>query len=174
MCGGFRTDLGRIGKGMLSGEDSEFGPPCDRRRAPATLRTTAVTYHPVEEFRVRQEYFLQWWFNKGRSDVREFGNQPKDMRLIGVTLRLFRWLGHGIATMDDRGRAVTTLHLLSSKSGLRPGKSLSTIINHSTRREKRQIAGPTYRHPQRMACKLLFEFNFHRSCTIKRTAARIQ
>jgi glucosyl-dolichyl phosphate glucuronosyltransferase len=88
VCGGFRTDLGRIGTGMLSGEDSEFGRRVIAAGRRLRYEPTAVTHHPVEKDRVRQEYFLQWWFNKGRSDVRELGNQPKDMRLIGVTLRL--------------------------------------------------------------------------------------
>lgn len=92
VCGGFRTDLGRIGKGMLSGEDSEFGRRVIAAGRRLRYEPTAVTHHPVEKFRVRQEYFLEWWFSKGRSDVREFGNQSKEMRLIGVTLRLLAGL----------------------------------------------------------------------------------
>jgi glucosyl-dolichyl phosphate glucuronosyltransferase len=88
LCGGFRTDLGRIGKSMLSGEDSEFGRRVIAAGRRLRYEPTAVTYHPVEEFRVRQKYFLEWWFNKGRSNVREFRNPRKDMRPIGVMLRL--------------------------------------------------------------------------------------
>jgi glucosyl-dolichyl phosphate glucuronosyltransferase len=90
--GGFRTDLGRTGTNMISNEDTEFG----RRLMAAGLRLryepSALTYHPVEESRLRPSYFLSWWFNKGRSDVREFGNQSNDTRLIGIPLRLFRAL----------------------------------------------------------------------------------
>ena len=90
--GGFRTDLGRTGKNMISNEDTEFG----RRLMAAGLRLryepSALTYHPVDESRLRRSYFLSWWFNKGRSDVREFGNQPNGARLIGIPLRLFRAL----------------------------------------------------------------------------------
>jgi glycosyltransferase involved in cell wall biosynthesis len=90
--GGFRTDLGRTGKNMISNEDTEFG----RRLMGAGLRLryepSALTYHPVEEGRLRPSYFLSWWFNKGRSDVREFGNQPNGVHLIGIPLRLFRAL----------------------------------------------------------------------------------
>jgi glucosyl-dolichyl phosphate glucuronosyltransferase len=91
-CGGFRTDLGRIGKGMLSGEDSEFGRRVIAAGRRLRYESSAVTYHPVEEFRVRRKYFLEWWFNKGRSDVREFGRQPKKSSFLGTPLRSFRGL----------------------------------------------------------------------------------
>jgi glycosyltransferase involved in cell wall biosynthesis len=90
--GGFRTDLGRAGNNMISNEDTEFG----RRLMGSGLRLryepTAITYHPVEEIRLRRSYFLNWWFNKGRSDVREFGNQPDGLRIVGIPIRLFRAL----------------------------------------------------------------------------------
>jgi len=92
LCGGFRTDLGRVGKSMLSGEDSEFGRRVLAAGRRLRYEPSALTYHPVEEYRVKQQYFLRWWFNKGRSDVREFRNQLKDARLFGVPLRLFRSL----------------------------------------------------------------------------------
>jgi glucosyl-dolichyl phosphate glucuronosyltransferase len=90
--GGFRTDLGRAGKNMISNEDTEFG----RRLMAAGLRLryepSALTYHPVDENRLRPSYFLSWWFNKGRSDVREFGYRPNGLRILGIPLRLFRAL----------------------------------------------------------------------------------
>jgi glucosyl-dolichyl phosphate glucuronosyltransferase len=89
-CGGFRTDLGRVGKGMLSGEDSELGRRVIAAGRRLRYEPSAVTYHPVEEFRVHRKYFLKWWFNKGRSDVREFGNQPQNRRFLGIPLRSFR------------------------------------------------------------------------------------
>jgi glycosyltransferase involved in cell wall biosynthesis len=90
--GGFRTDLGRIGKSMISNEDTEFG----RRIVAAGLRLryepSAVTYHPVEANRLKKQYFLEWWFNKGRSDVRELGNSDGRMLIFGIPLGLFRAL----------------------------------------------------------------------------------
>jgi glycosyltransferase involved in cell wall biosynthesis len=87
--GGFRTDLGRAGKNMLSNEDTEFG----RRLMVAGLRLryepSALTYHPVDESRLKKEYFLRWWFNKGRSDTRELGNPPGSKHFFGIPLRLF-------------------------------------------------------------------------------------
>jgi glycosyltransferase involved in cell wall biosynthesis len=88
--GGFRTDLGRIGKSMISNEDTEFG----RRVMAAGLRLryepSALTYHPVEESRLKKQYFLEWWYYKGRSDVRELGNLRGSMLILGIPLRLFR------------------------------------------------------------------------------------
>lgn len=90
--GGFRTDLGRSGNSMVSNEDTEFG----RRVMAAGLRLryepSALTYHPVEEYRLHREYFLVWWFNKGRSDVRESWCQSNGKRLLGIPVRLFRAL----------------------------------------------------------------------------------
>jgi glycosyltransferase involved in cell wall biosynthesis len=90
--GGFRTDLGRSGNNMISNDDTEFGRRLMRSGLRLRYEPSALTYHPVEETRLRRSYFLIWWFNKGRSDVREFGNQPNCTRLLGIPLRLFRAL----------------------------------------------------------------------------------
>jgi glycosyltransferase involved in cell wall biosynthesis len=91
--GGFRTDLGRTGNSTISNEDTEFG----RRLMAAGLRLryepSALTYHPVDEIRLRRGYFLKWWFNKGRSDVREVGNKPNGNHLLGIPSRLFKIFG---------------------------------------------------------------------------------
>ncbi len=90
--GGFRTDLGRTGNKMISNEDTEFG----RRLMAAGLKLryepSALTYHPVDETRLKRQYFLNWWFNKGRSDVRELGNLASRKTVFGFPLRLFRAL----------------------------------------------------------------------------------
>jgi len=86
--GAFRTDLGRVGNGMLSGEDTEFG----RRLLTAGLRLrfepNAITLHPVEPSRLRRQYFLKWWFNKGRTDVIEHGGQTDRLRFWGIPIRV--------------------------------------------------------------------------------------
>src|SRR5207302_851379 len=95
--GRFRTDLGRAGKGMLSGEDTEFGRRVMAAGGQLRYEASALTYHPVKEYRVTQQYFLEWWFNKGRSDAREFGIQPKTKHLFRIPLRLFGGLVLGSA-----------------------------------------------------------------------------
>ena len=86
---GFRTDLGRSGKGLLSGADTEFGRRVMAAGARLRYEPTAVTHHPVDKARVKKMYFLIWWFNKGRSDVREYGVQPHRRSFLGIPLRLF-------------------------------------------------------------------------------------
>jgi glycosyltransferase involved in cell wall biosynthesis len=90
--GGFRADLGRVGGKLLANEDIEFG----RRVLAAGHRLRyepfALMDHPVAESRVRKRYFLLWWYNKGRCDVREYGAQL-GLRLLGVPIRLFRDAG---------------------------------------------------------------------------------
>jgi hypothetical protein len=91
--GGFRVDLGRCGGGMLSNEDSEFG----RRLLAAGERLryegSAVVYHPIPESRLRKQYFLAWWFGKGRADIRELNALPDSRwNLAGIPLVLIRRL----------------------------------------------------------------------------------
>ena len=88
--GGFRTDLGRVGGILLHGEDTEFG----RRLMDAGLKLryepAAVTLHPVDESRISKKYFLDWWFNKGKSDIREFGDQKSGIHLFSIPIGIFR------------------------------------------------------------------------------------
>jgi glycosyltransferase involved in cell wall biosynthesis len=125
--GGFRTDLGRTGKSMISNEDTEFG----RRLMAAGLRLryepSALAYHPVEEIRLKKEYFLNWWFNKGRSDVRELGNPTGSKHFFGIPLQLFlalpwatmRWMvsvepsqrfGHKVGVWNCAGQIYESYH----------------------------------------------------------------
>jgi len=62
-------------------------------RVAAGLRPVAVVYLEVPECRLQKKYFLAWWFDKARADLRAFGI-PSDTkwRLIGIPLVLFRGL----------------------------------------------------------------------------------
>jgi glycosyltransferase involved in cell wall biosynthesis len=88
--GNFRTDLGRVGNAMLSGEDTEFGWRLIGAGEWLRYEPSAVTLHPVEKHRATKKYFLLWWFNKGRTDVRDSAALAKRKRALGVPLRLFR------------------------------------------------------------------------------------
>lgn len=113
--GGFRTDLGRSGKNLISNEDTEFGRRLFAAGLSLRYEPSAVTYHPVEEARLRRSYFLNWWFNKGRSDVLELGAQARGTRFLGMPLRLVwdagveavRWL----FTFDSPKRFVASLKI---------------------------------------------------------------
>jgi glycosyltransferase involved in cell wall biosynthesis len=91
--GNFRIDLGPSPErpGPQKSEDSEFG--CRLLAAGERLKyePSAVIYHAVEENRVRQSYFLSWWFDKQRADIRAFGTPPNVKWFVeGIPLYLFR------------------------------------------------------------------------------------
>jgi glycosyltransferase involved in cell wall biosynthesis len=90
--GGFRTDLGRSGQELFSNEDTEFGRRLMRAGLRLRYEPSAVTYHPVYESRLHKQYYLTWWFNKGRSDVREFGTNPAVNHVLGIPDKLLRSL----------------------------------------------------------------------------------
>lgn len=74
--GGFRTDLGprRNDTGIGSSqeiiggvyEDTEFGRRLMQSGEKLRYEPSAVIYHPVEQRRLTKEYFLSWWFGRGR------------------------------------------------------------------------------------------------------------
>ena len=91
--GGFRTDLGPMPGNEIRCEDTEFGRRLLAAGEQLWYEPSAIVYHPVSQNRLRKEYFLAWWFDKARADVRAFG-LPADIKLIlaGIPLRAFRGL----------------------------------------------------------------------------------
>jgi len=89
--GGFRTDLGRCGDKSLSNEDTEFGRRLLAAGERLRYEPSAVVNHSVPQERLRQHYFLKFWFDKGRSDILEFGI-PRDTRwrVAEIPIDLFR------------------------------------------------------------------------------------
>jgi len=93
--GGFRTDLGpRFGsKGPQKSEDSEFGMRLLARGERFLYEPSAIVYHAVPKNRARKSYFLAWWFDKVRADIRVEGIPgPTRWFICGVPLYLFRRL----------------------------------------------------------------------------------
>jgi GT2 family glycosyltransferase len=91
--GGFRTDLGRGPDGLMSDEDTEFGSRLLAAGEKLRYEPSAIVYHPVSDDRTRKEYFLSWWFHKGKASIRQFGVQQGTKHLIwGVPLYLVRRL----------------------------------------------------------------------------------
>lgn len=91
--GFFRTDLGPCPGTEIRGEDTEFGQRLVLGGERLRYQPTAIVYHAVPPNRVQKTYFLNWWFDKGRADVREHG-VPNDTNwfMAGVPLYLFRRL----------------------------------------------------------------------------------
>lgn len=91
--GVFRTDLGPRPDSEIRNEDTEFGQRVLAAGESLWYVPTAVVHHSVPEGRLRQEYFLKWWFDKSRADIREFGIPPDTRAFVaGVPLYLFRRL----------------------------------------------------------------------------------
>jgi len=93
--GGFRVDLGpRAGSRVAQkSEDSEFGARLLAAGERLRYEPSAILYHSVPPFRLQKGYFLAWWFDKGRADIRGFGIEPGSKRFIsGIPLYLFRRL----------------------------------------------------------------------------------
>jgi len=88
--GGFRTDLGPRPDSEIRGEDTEFGSRLLAAGEHLRYEPTAVVYHAVPQNRVRKSYFLKWWFDKARADVRERGIRAKTWRICGIPAASFR------------------------------------------------------------------------------------
>ena len=91
--GGFRTDLGPRPGSEIRNEDTEFGQRLLDAGEKLLYEPSAVVFHSVPQNRIQKQYFLKWWFDKARADVREYG-MPADAKwlLAGVPLRSFRRL----------------------------------------------------------------------------------
>jgi glucosyl-dolichyl phosphate glucuronosyltransferase len=87
--GGFRTDLGPRPDSEMRNEDTEFGQRLLSAGERLRYEPSAVVYHAVPKYRVQKKYFLAWWFDKGRADVRQC-EIPGSPRLWGIPLYLVR------------------------------------------------------------------------------------
>jgi glycosyltransferase involved in cell wall biosynthesis len=106
--GGFRTDLGPRPGSEIRNEDTEFGSRLLTAGEPLRYEPSAVVYHLVPESRVQRKYFLDWWFDKGRADVIQFGIPPGSWCVAGIPLYLFRriavWSVRWIVEVSPRPR----------------------------------------------------------------------
>jgi len=68
--GFFRTDVGRRGKQLLSGEDSDMIRRFIEKGKRVVYAPTAVVKHKVPVERMQLSYLRNWKFNSGRSIVR--------------------------------------------------------------------------------------------------------
>ncbi len=94
--GGFRTDLGPRPGSEIRSEDSEFSKRLLAAGERLRYEPSAVVYHAIPECRLRKTYFLDWWFDKARADVRAFGTPVlTNWRVAGIPLVLFRRLAVG-------------------------------------------------------------------------------
>jgi GT2 family glycosyltransferase len=131
--GNFRTDLGPRPDSEIRSEDTEFGSRLLAAGERLVYEPSAVVHHKVPMGRLRKDYFLRWWFDKGRADIRENpGGADARWLVVGVPLLLLRKLVVGtlrwIATFEPPKRFTykLTVWLLAGRaveSYLRRGKA---------------------------------------------------
>jgi glycosyltransferase involved in cell wall biosynthesis len=92
----FRTDLGPRPNSEIRDEDTEFGRRLLAAGERLKYEPTAVVYHSVPQNRLQRDYFLSWWYDKGRAGIRE-NRVPAGTKWFvrGIPLYLFRRLGVG-------------------------------------------------------------------------------
>ena len=106
--GGFRSDLGPRPGSEIRAEDTEFGSRVLAAGEHLRYEPTAVVYHAVPQNRVRKAYFLKWWFDKARANVRERGIPENTWRIHGIPAgslrRLFTWSVRWFLTFEPSRR----------------------------------------------------------------------
>jgi glycosyltransferase involved in cell wall biosynthesis len=91
--GGFRTDLGPRPGSEIRSEDSEFGNRLLSAGEKLRYEPLAIVRHEIPDCRLQKKYFLAWWFDKARADIRAFGTPDSTRRQIrGIPVVLFRRL----------------------------------------------------------------------------------
>ena len=91
--GDFRRDLGPQPGSEIRSEDTEFGTRLLQRGEHLWYEPAAVVHHTIARSRITRHYFLKWWFDKARADIRELGIPPGTRWYIaGIPLYLIRSL----------------------------------------------------------------------------------
>lgn len=116
--GAFRTDLGRRPDNLMGNEESEFARRLLTHGERLRYEPSALIFHPVLEDRLQKSYFLKWWFDKARSDIRAYGIHPKTKWCVkGVPLytlrRLGRWTLAWLTSFGESNRFTKKLDVWS-------------------------------------------------------------
>ena len=99
--GDFRRDLGPQPGSEIRNEDTEFGMRLLQGGEHLWYEPAAVVHHKIARSRITRDYFLKWWFDKARADIRADGIFPGTRWCVaGIPLHLirrliawtFRWL----------------------------------------------------------------------------------
>ena len=107
--GTFRIDLGPRPNSEIRSEDTEFGSRLLAAGERIKYEPAAVVHHEVPQKRLQREFFLTWWFDRGRAEIRRDGIAGDGKRrLSGIPLCFFRRLAVGtlrwMFTLDSSRR----------------------------------------------------------------------
>lgn len=128
--GGFRTDLGPQPGSEIRNEDTEFGERLLAAGERFWYEPAALVYHSVPRERIRKSYFLRWWFDKARADVRQEG-VPQRLHIAGVPLFLFRslaaWTVRWMLSFDPGKRFSAKLNVWKIAGTIQECRRMSKI-----------------------------------------------
>jgi glucosyl-dolichyl phosphate glucuronosyltransferase len=105
--GGFQELGVSNGSRPRTWEDTEFGRRLIDAGERLRYEPLAIVYHPVAQERIKKEYFLSWWFDFGRTNIRERGDRPD---LYGIPWDYWSLLRRAIDISIMSLRAVFAIH----------------------------------------------------------------
>ncbi len=134
--GDFRTDLGPQPGSEIRNEDTEFGERLLAGGERFWYEPSALVYHSVPRERIRKSYFLRWWFDKARAEVRQEGIPKRSrMYIAGVPLFLFRslgaWTARWMLNIDSGKRFSAKLNVWKIAGTIRECHRMSKIAKVS-------------------------------------------
>ena len=130
----FRTDLGRNGSQLTSGEDIEFSKRLLDSDQRLIYNPRVLVYHPVRADRVTKRYFKRWYFDYGRTSIRLANGAGRGASGRGRHTRLLRNLCATLLTFmlarDSRRRFHSLLNLCQALGGTR--EAVSSLLRKSS------------------------------------------
>lgn len=106
--GQFRTDLGPQKGSEIRDEDTEFGARLLAGGERFWYEPSAIVYHAVPASRNQKAYFLKWWFDKARAEIRRSPPAVSGWLIAGIPpvlfRRLLRWTLQWIFTIHASNR----------------------------------------------------------------------
>ena len=103
--GGFRTDMGPCPGSEIRNEDTEFGRRLLAAGESLRYEPSAIVYHAIPENRLTKPYFLAFWFDSGRTSIREMKKRPD---ILGIPRRYLTTLKIGTLLLNKAIKWILT------------------------------------------------------------------
>lgn len=104
----FRTDLGRKGKALINGEETELCQRLIQAKEKITYTPRAIVYHPVLKEHTQKKYVQSWFFHDGLAQFRAEGIPQGVVCYFGVPRFLFRMISASFVawmlSVEPKGR----------------------------------------------------------------------
>jgi glycosyltransferase involved in cell wall biosynthesis len=137
--GGFRTDLGPRPGSESRSEDTEFGDRALGAGQRLWYEPSAIVYHSLPAHRLQRKYFLAWWRDKSKADIRAFGLlRGTKLQVAGVPLyffgRLANWTLQWITTIQPSRRFSCKLKVWTILGAIAECYQLSIRAKHQVKK----------------------------------------